>query len=108
MSPIIIFTTTKHTYDDEVLKDTAQDELKRMGMLVDGDRLYISNNGLYIKNMLKGTPWSASHHKVLCRIDGAEKEEPRKFAATTSRSVSIPIFSFHGLPILSEGETIPF
>ena len=68
------------------------DLLGQHGLRVDGDSLLVANKHSELTRMLKETPWSAGHRRVLARIPGAEScPSPMKFAGVQSRCVRIPI-----------------
>ena len=70
----------------------ATEILKRNGIIVKDDRIYIANSAPEIKNMIKLTSWKNNHSKVLERLTGAIKETPRQFTpGVNSRSISLPI-----------------
>ena len=85
--------------------------LGRLGIIVDGGNLYISNTAGYIKNILRGTPWAVNWHKILSRIPGASGDNVRRFATVQSRAVAIPLdFFTTESPVILPGATeeIPF
>lgn len=68
----------------------ADDRLKRVGMRVIEDYLYISNSDANILKILTGSPWAKNHNKILMRIEGAEDVKSMRFAAgVASRAVRI-------------------
>ena len=71
---------------------SAQDILRRHGLLIKDDGLYIStNNSVLSRIILSGTPWERGWSTVLGRLPGAVK--PRKttrFGELTSKSILIP------------------
>ena len=84
-----------------ILKETAADRLRRIGIIVREDELLIANNAPGIKEIIKNTAWARGHNKVLERIEGARKVEPRRFVpGLNSRSVAVP------LSMLLEGSEI--
>lgn len=71
--------------------DKANDRLKRLGMKVVDDWLYISNSDDQIKRILYNTPWTNNHNKILMRLAGAESVDSFRFASgVTTRAVRLP------------------
>lgn len=71
---------------------SSSDRLKRAGIMIVKDRVLFSNTSKSIKTMIYNTPWSNNHNRILERIDGAVRENPRTFSAGHSaRAVSLPI-----------------
>lgn len=72
--------------------DTVDKRLRRIGLMVVDNKIYISNTANGIKNIIKDSSWSNNHNKVLERINGAERTESRKYyPGLNSRGISIPI-----------------
>ncbi len=70
----------------------AEDKLARMGMKVKDAHLWLSNSHKYILNLLKETPWSKNHSKILRRLpNSSEKDSMRFGAGVTTRAVGIPL-----------------
>lgn len=68
------------------------DHLGRIGLIADDDGfLYVSNNSIHIRQMLKGTAWGTNWHRVLMRVPGATTDNSRRFATVPSRCVGIPL-----------------
>lgn len=71
---------------------SAADRLRRIGILVVANRILISNTADGIKDMIKGTSWDKNHNRILERIPGAERVEPRDyFPGGKARGVSLPL-----------------
>lgn len=71
---------------------TCGDRLRRSGIIVNDSRILISNTSKAIKNIIYNTPWSNNHNKILERIEGSIRENPREFyPGHSARSVSLPI-----------------
>lgn len=71
--------------------EQANDQLKRLGMKVVDNWLYISNSDIQIKKLLYNTPWANNHNKILMRLTGAESVESCRFASgVTTRAVKLP------------------
>lgn len=76
-----------HAYQAE-----CDQELRRIGILVDIDTVHIANNSDPLRVLLTGTPWEASWHRALAEIPGAEKSNTKYFSpGIKCRCVSIPI-----------------
>lgn len=78
---------------DAIMPDRAEMQLSRMGIKLEdkADRVVIANNGEWLRRVLRDTPWSRNHSKILLRIPGAQAEPPTRFAGgLQSRAVSIP------------------
>jgi putative DNA primase/helicase len=71
---------------------TAGDHLRRLGVISEGDEIVFANNAPQMSKLIERTAWSVSYAKVLSRIEGATKTEPRYFyPGFTSRGVAIPL-----------------
>lgn len=69
----------------------ANEILKRLGMKVKDDYLYVSNSDANIKKILMYSNWPSNHNKILERLPGAIKEESERFSSgVTTRAVRIP------------------
>lgn len=83
-----------HTDSDDplVTKEAAEVRLRRMGVILKSDCFIISNTSPEIQKIVRETAWSKNHNKILERIPGAERVEPRVFfPGHSSRGVSLPI-----------------
>ena len=90
----------------KISSENAFDVLKRNGIIVKDDRIFIANTAPEIKQMIRGTSWQNNHSKILERLDGAIKESPRQFTpGLNSRSVSLPIELIKDKEIQSEKYT---
>lgn len=68
----------------------ANDRLKRTGIRVIEDYLYISNSDANIIKILAGSPWALNHNKILLRIENAESVDSIRFSSgVKSRAVRI-------------------
>ncbi len=71
---------------------SAHSRLRRMGILLKDGRILIANQSDSISNIIRDTPWSKNYNRILERLPGAEKVEPRTyFPGMKSRGVSIPM-----------------
>ena len=70
----------------------AEEKLNRMGLKVRDSHIWVSNSHKYITTLLKDTPWSKNHSKILRRLpNSSEKESMRFGAGVTTRAVGIPL-----------------
>lgn len=67
--------------------------LRRHGLKIVGDKLYIANNCVGLKRILRDTPWSDKWNQTLINTKGAERSAVGVYfaAGVKSRSVIIPI-----------------
>lgn len=94
----LILITTGKIIDPAVLDTSATNRLRRAGILVHDQKIYISNTAGEIKSLIKDTAWGNNHYKILERLPGAEKVAPRVYyPGCNSRGVSIP------MELISEG-----
>ena len=56
------------------------DELKRIGIKVEGRKIYIANNSDPMKAILKDTPWESNWARALNELEGSEKHNTMYFA----------------------------
>jgi hypothetical protein len=90
ITELIEISHSKH--DDDITSDRARNHLKRIGILVEANSIAVSNTHEFIKRMLRDTPWSKNHNKILLRIPGAVATPPIRFSGQAqSRAVRIPI-----------------
>jgi putative DNA primase/helicase len=77
----------------EILPESAEPHLGRIGIRVSGGRLMIANNALGLQRILADTPWAHSWATVLARLPGAEKAGKVRFKgmSNSSRAVSLPL-----------------
>lgn len=69
----------------------ANERLKRHGMKVKDEYLYISNSDINVTRMLEKSNWPRNHNKILIRLTGAIAEDSVRFASgVTTRAVRIP------------------
>lgn len=81
--------------DDHVTYDMAEKRLRRSGIMTNGNKVFIANNHPAMKTIVSQTSWANNHNKILERLPGAERMDPRNFGpAMTSRSVSLPFSLF--------------
>lgn len=86
--------------DDYVSMPLATQTIKRLGFKVDSDEqgkswLFVSNTAATLKKMLRDTPWSRNHNKILLRLPGAESVGSTKFASgVQTRAVRLPMSLF--------------
>lgn len=75
-----------------VTAEMASNRLRRLGFMVKDDRVMISNTADGITNIIKDTPWLNNYNKILERLPGAQREEPKVyFPGIKSRGVSVPL-----------------
>jgi putative DNA primase/helicase len=78
--------------DVTVTAELAINKLRRIGIIVKNDEIIIANSSPEINKIIQNTAWSKNHNKILERIEGAKRVEPRVFiAGMNSRGVSLPI-----------------
>ena len=71
--------------------------LLRLGIKIEGGTFTISNTADGIKNILRDTPWSKSHGKVLTRLNGSNSCGHVTFAkGHRSRGVILKSDNLHG------------
>jgi len=77
----------------EILPESAEPHLGRIGIRVSGGRLMIANTALGLQRILADTPWAYSWPTVLARLPGAEKAGKVRFKgmSNSSRAVSLPL-----------------
>ena len=99
ISELCSFASTRET-DIYLNSAQAHDKLKRIGIKVElkgiswgpEDQLVISNSSDWIKRVLKETPWSKNHNKILQRIEGAFSIDSTRFGpGMMTRATSIPM-----------------
>ena len=70
----------------------ADERLRRAGIMIIKELIYFSNSAVGLKAILKNSPWSNNHGRILERLDGACKIAARRFyPGHTARCVTIPI-----------------
>lgn len=77
--------------DHDVKQDEASSTLRRMGLRVDMDVLYVANTHSGVKKMLANTPWTTNWARVLKRLDGAQAIGTMRFAGVADRCVGLPM-----------------
>ncbi len=90
-------------YDTDlaVTVGNADKALRRVGIMVNGDSILVSNTSPEIKKIVRNSAWGNNHNKILERLPGAEKENPRTFyPGHAARCVKLPIKM-----ILENGDT---
>ena len=91
---LVMIASGQH-YDFRLNIDSVTDLLKRVGIIVRGDRVNFSNNSPRIKRIINQTAWANNHGRILERLDGAKKETSRTYyPGHSSRGVSVPIELF--------------
>lgn len=79
-------------YLDHISEEQAQTELKRYGIKVEYDHVYISSNCDPIKGILRDTPWHSNWSRPLNELEGAERTNNMYFApGIKSRATKIPV-----------------
>jgi putative DNA primase/helicase len=78
--------------DFHIPSNKANDRLRRLGFLVKDSELYVANSADGVFKIVKETPWSNNYNRILERLPGANKVEPRTYyPGLKSRGVSIPL-----------------
>ena len=78
--------------DKHVQKEYAESFLKRNGMRVKDDVLWISDSHREMKRLFRETSWHSGWKNMLLRIDGAEGTTGVRFEpGTSTRAVGIPL-----------------
>lgn len=87
-------------YPEIIEPEKAADRLKRFGMKLDSERLFVSNSSDQIRTRLRETSWGKNHNKILQRIKGAENSPGvvRFGPGIVSRAVSLPLSEILGTP----------
>lgn len=79
------------TAENDIPPGHANEVLRRMGMKVKDDYLYVSNSDANIQKILQYSKWPSNHSKILERLEGAEKVDSQRFSAgVATRAVRIP------------------
>lgn len=81
----------------DALAQRYQAALKRCGLKVEGDGVWISNTHKEIKDWLKDSPWSSQWRRSLARIPGAKSSEPKVIVFGTwdrAKAVWLPFSAF--------------
>lgn len=88
-----LISVTAHGGWGKIGMTEAHDRLKRLGIRVlDGHTVMFSNSAGGIKTILKDTPWSKNHGKILQRIEGAKVFNSVRFSpGVETRAVGIPV-----------------
>lgn len=88
---IILVASHKRT-EIGLTSEMASNRLRRIGIRIIDDRIYISNTADSIVAMLRDTPWVNNYNKILERLPGASKEDPMTYyPGIRSRGVSVPL-----------------
>lgn len=79
--------------DITIYRKQADERLRRLGLKVEEDKLYVSNTSAWLARVLIGTAWSANHSRVLGRLPGAEHTASNTYFAPGSktRAVVLPL-----------------
>jgi len=76
-------------------RSSAQIEIRKFGILTDGQWVYIANSSVQIRNdVLRGTAWAINYNKVLKNLSGAMRLETPKqifMSGAPSRGIKIPV-----------------
>ncbi len=79
------------TAENDIPPGHANEVLRRIGMKVKDDYLYISNSDANIQKILQYSKWPSNHNKILERLEGSIKEESERFSSgVKTRAVRIP------------------
>jgi putative DNA primase/helicase len=97
-----ILISTGQINEIDLSRESASNRLRRLGIIIHENEVFISNTADGIKKIITNTAWNNNHNKILERLPGALKVEPRTYyPGCKSRGVSLP------LAMISEGfETI--
>ncbi|MCY3677916.1 MAG: hypothetical protein OXH66_10055 [Gemmatimonadetes bacterium] len=71
--------------------DDAKRHLRDIGLLVEGDSLYVANKSVWIRRALRDTSFSEDHASLLRVMAGAGPGPRHRFAGRQSRTTRIPI-----------------
>ncbi len=83
--------------DKDIDRNDAKAFLKRHGMRVKDECLWISNSHREMKKLFKDTAWHTGWKNMLLRIDGAENAALLRFGpGTSTRAVGIPLHYIFG------------
>ncbi|MBL4809047.1 MAG: hypothetical protein JKY43_03190 [Phycisphaerales bacterium] len=78
--------------EPQITPDSATKKLRRIGIIVTNDEIWLSNTADGIKNIIRNTSWAHNHNKILERLPDSGKIEPRVFyPGCKSRGISLPI-----------------
>jgi len=81
----------------EINSDHAEAELRRYGIKVESDMVFIANKSDNLRKILAGTPWERDWGRPLKSLKGAEGADPMYFApGITARATILPISLFNG------------
>ncbi len=88
----IIMIALGEAFEPSIDSVIATNHLRRLGIMIKDNRLFIANSSEGIKRILKDSPWTVNYHNLLERIPDAKKEDAKQFGpGPKKRSVSIPI-----------------
>lgn len=88
----LVAIASNSSIDFAITASTALDRLKRLGIKIEDNHLFVSNNSASIKKMLKETAWARNHNKILMRIENASPVDSTRFSAgVRGRAVRIPL-----------------
>ena len=83
--------------DPDIDRDDAKAFLKRHGMRIKDECIWISNSHREMKKLFKDTAWHTGWKNMLLRIDGAESITLMRFGpGTATRTVGIPLHYIFG------------
>jgi putative DNA primase/helicase len=85
--------------DGEAMAAFANADLKRYGVKLDGDGVWISNTHTAIKEWLKDTPWSTGWGRALKRLPGAKSSDKQNIAFgkfDKTKAVWVPLKALEG------------
>lgn len=77
--------------DGDVKQSEADSTLKRMGLRVEPDTLFVANSHSGVRKMLANTPWTQNWARVLKRLDGATAVGTKRFAGVADRCIGLPL-----------------
>lgn len=81
-----------YSTDKAVLTEDADSALRRTGILIIKNGIYVSNTSPELKKVIRNSAWAHNHNKILERLPGAEKMEARRFTpGHNARCVALPM-----------------
>ena len=91
----LVVSAANRLRDWKIAQDIAEQRLRRLGILVKDEVVYISNSSPSIRKILANTAWTNNYGTILLRLEGAEKVSARTYyPGLKSRGVQLPIDLF--------------
>jgi putative DNA primase/helicase len=79
-------------YLDNISEEQADHELRRFGIKVEEQNVFISNNSDPIRSILRDTPWHSNWSRPLSELNGAERTNNKYFSpGIKSRAIVLPL-----------------